>query len=172
MLNDQIISLSFLTISIVLFFVYLWQERKKVYLYRFFALRDQLNRAAIDNKIDEKSVTFLNLSFMLNITIAFSKKFKLSEFVKAMEKEKVKEPSDNQFIEELKKQSPEIIEIAENFFHSFLGLMLINNPILFSIVQILYWLRAIKGLMSMPIPYKDNLTLYNSFKKAELELAA
>jgi len=143
-MNNQILTLVFFVATIILYFIFLWQERRKIFMYKFYALRDQLYHLAIERKISEDSITFKQLTLMLNITLAHSKKLKLSDFIKALEDKKLSEPDKNkQFFDDLEKQTEEVKRIAENFFKNFFRLLIRNHPLLYILIHVQFALNMI-----------------------------
>lgn len=157
-MNENMISIVFFIASVVLYFVYIWQEKRKAFLFKFFALRDRLYKAAIDGDIDENSIVFNNLLHLLNVTIAFSKEFNLSDFLKNLETEDLDKPSKNiEFFQEIKNQNEEIKDIARCFFENFLTLLIINKPPVYIIIQILVVWNKIGNGIKKKLPARPAL---------------
>jgi len=160
-MNNQIVTICFFVATVVLYLIFLWQERRKIFMFRFYSLRDQLYRLAIAEEISEESITFKQLSQMLNITIAYSKKFKLAYFIKALEDKKLSEPDKNKtFFEDLEKQSPMVNKIAEDFFNDFFRLLIRNHPPLFILLHIRFILKLIPSLQRQvltALAYKNSI---------------
>lgn len=136
-MDKETITIVFFVIAVVLYFLFLMQERRKVFMYRFFKLRDRLYHLAIEGKIDENSISFKTLTMMLNITIAYSKEFTLSRFIKALEVKKLDEPNKNEaFINDLVNQDAEIKKLAVEFFYDFVALMVRNNLVLTLLINV------------------------------------
>lgn len=122
---------------LVLYLLYFIQERRKIFLFRFFALRDKLYLYAIEGLIDEKSKTFTQLSLLINTTIAFSKHFTLKRFSELFENNTLERPDKNlDFITDLQSQPDEIKELAYDFFNDFTLLLIRNHPVLYILIKL------------------------------------
>ncbi|OGU36043.1 MAG: hypothetical protein A2068_03020 [Ignavibacteria bacterium GWB2_35_6b] len=167
-MNNQIVTLIFFVAAVILYIIFLWQEKRKIFMYKFFALRDQLYRLAIEEKINENSTTFRELSLMLNVTIAHSKKFKLISFIRTLEERKISEPDKNKlFFKDLENQSDDVKRIAEEFFNNFFTLLIRNHPMLFIFIHIRFLLTIIPSLKQQVF---TALSYKNSGEKVKLAL--
>lgn len=170
MITTTIITISVFVFSVFVFIVTFYYERRKILLYHFFKLRDELYQAAIEDKIKKESYLFNNLSMMINVVIAFSTKFRFMEFISALEKNDVDKPSENvAFFRELEKADPEIIRITGEFFKEFTFLLFFNHPIL--LVQ--YFVeRKLKifGKLKMDISEKA-LEIFDSYNESLEKIA-
>ena len=120
-MTSQFITIAFFVIAVVLYLIFLWQERKKIFNYRFYEIRDKLYRLAIEGVIKEDSISFMQLSQMLNITIAYSNKFKLYTFIKAMEEKKLSTPdTNNEFFKDIENQDIEEKSLQKDFLKTLL----------------------------------------------------
>ena len=159
-MNNQLVTYFFFVAAVILYLIFLWQERRKIFMYRFYELRDELYRLAIEGKIDENSIAFKQLTQMLNITIAYSKKFKLVNFIKVLEDKKLDEPDKNkEFFDDLENQIIEVKNIAEGFFKNFFHLLIRNHPPLFIMLHIkfiLNFIPTIQKQVATALAYKNS----------------
>lgn len=165
-MTKEMVTILFFVVAIVLYVIFLWQERRKIFMYRFYSLRDDLYRLAIEEKINENSITFKQLSMMLNITIAFSKKFKLKDFLKALEAKRLDQPHKNKaFFEDLEKQGKDVKKIAEDFFNNFFHLMVRNHPFLYVLIHVKFIMLIVPEIFRQQVDtalaYKDSAQLVN-----------
>lgn len=138
-----IIKWTSLIVMLSLFILNIWSERKKIFLYKFFALRDRLYRLAIEGKIKEGSISYKRIELLLNITIALHNKLKFKDYLRFISNKESNKPSSDYLIKDLKKQDQEVIDIVVEFSSLFIKLLLMNSPFLWFALQVYLSLNRI-----------------------------